>query len=806
MPDAANKSSPVRRVRRLSPVLFLSGAVAVLAALVMLGWLVRVPWMVQIIPGSVAMVFSNAACLFLLAIALILMAVESRGYKPAATVIGLLVSAAGITVMVQYRFDIASPLDLPALHHWLNSNPGRMAPNTALTHALAGLTVLFVAFARPGWRALPALAGAFAVALLGVTGLVGYTLQPELLYGWHVETRMALHTGTAFMLLGIGWASTVYRRQQLGALFHEREDLRVGLLGGGLMVFVGLVGGVSAFSLMQDQMVSVLRDGLKLSYQSRNDLIAAEIQSVLDTARDFAGRPGVQRELARLDVHPDDPAARRYIETELQRHVTDSRREARVLDVRGRPVASTGRKPPAALELPLQPPGRASLLWDGAAASLRVVQDIVSGGRRLGRFEASYPLPGITRMRDVALGFGNSGDMVLCARAGTAMRCLPTVLNPERTEIPSATRAGPVLMVRVLAGDSGTGLAADYRGQRVMAAYGPVADLGLGLVLKVDVAEVYAPLRQRFELTLLILALLIVAGILLLRMRLVPLVQRLAKSEKRYRSLQEQAPDGIFVADLDGRYTEVNDAGCRLLGHTRDEIIGKTIMDLLPPADVERLMQSREHLLHGEIDISEWTLRRKDGSFVPVEVSARILPDGRWQGFVRDITARKQAEETIRELSLVDELTGLRNRRGFMVLGEAQLALAHRMGRNAALYFADLDGFKHINDEFGHAEGDRALVDFAAILRAVFRESDILARLGGDEFVVLALEAPDVDAAVLAMRIEEHLDRFNAGAGRPYRLAVSVGTARREPDSGETLIEQLQRADTEMYRIKQQRR
>ena len=118
-------------------------------------------------------------------------------------------------------------------------------------------------------------------------------------------------------------------------------------------------------------------------------------------------------------------------------------------------------------------------------------------------------------------------------------------------------------------------------------------------------------------------------------------VTELVRREAQWSSLVEQAPDGIFVADLDGRYTSVNDAGCRMLGYARDEIIGKTIVDLLPPADVPRLLDSKAALLEGSVHVAEWTLRKKDGGSLPVEVSAKILPDGRWQGFVRDISERK---------------------------------------------------------------------------------------------------------------------------------------------------------------------
>lgn len=116
-------------------------------------------------------------------------------------------------------------------------------------------------------------------------------------------------------------------------------------------------------------------------------------------------------------------------------------------------------------------------------------------------------------------------------------------------------------------------------------------------------------------------------------------------AEAKWEALVEQAPDGIFVTDLEGRYIEVNAAGCRMLGYDHDELIGKTIVDLIPPEDVARLWQSRDQLLEGGTHVGEWTLRTKRGTSFPVEVSARILPDGRWQGLVRDISERRRAAE-----------------------------------------------------------------------------------------------------------------------------------------------------------------
>jgi PAS domain S-box-containing protein len=123
----------------------------------------------------------------------------------------------------------------------------------------------------------------------------------------------------------------------------------------------------------------------------------------------------------------------------------------------------------------------------------------------------------------------------------------------------------------------------------------------------------------------------------------------LERSQDGYRALIDLASDGIFVADLEGRFTEVNGAGCRMLGYAREELLGKTILDLILPDEKERLFSHRERFLAGGSDVGEWMLLRKDGTYVPVEVSARILPDGRWLAIDRDISRRKRAEETLRQ-------------------------------------------------------------------------------------------------------------------------------------------------------------
>jgi diguanylate cyclase (GGDEF)-like protein len=157
----------------------------------------------------------------------------------------------------------------------------------------------------------------------------------------------------------------------------------------------------------------------------------------------------------------------------------------------------------------------------------------------------------------------------------------------------------------------------------------------------------------------------------------------------------------------------------------------------------------------------------------------------------------QQMQRELRQQALFDDLTGLRNRRGFLNVAEQQLLVADRSGTPLAVMYADLDGMKAINDRFGHGEGDRALVDAAKVLRMTLRSADVIARLGGDEFCALLVDCPPEAGTMIADRIREQIERHNASADRPYHLSLSIGLAfaRHATD----IEELLGRADRSMY-------
>ncbi len=173
---------------------------------------------------------------------------------------------------------------------------------------------------------------------------------------------------------------------------------------------------------------------------------------------------------------------------------------------------------------------------------------------------------------------------------------------------------------------------------------------------------------------------------------------------------------------------------------------------------------------------------------------------------VRHAIERYGLLSALRSLSLIDDLTGLYNRRGFSDLGEQYLKLAKRSARGVTMVYLDLDRFKTINDSLGHHVGDRALRKVADILKATFRRSDIIARLGGDEFGVLALEASRESSELLIERLRESVVEFNQASPEPYQLSVSIGMARHEDDMRIRLDDLVAEADNAMYKEKHGKR
>ena len=282
----------------------------------------------------------------------------------------------------------------------------------------------------------------------------------------------------------------------------------------------------------------------------------------------------------------------------------------------------------------------------------------------------------------------------------------------------------------------------------------------------------------------------------------------LKQSEERYRALFESSIELVYVLDFEGRFLDANRATLELLGYSREEISSLNATSLFDPEDLPGVMEMLKEAGTPGLykDLMQFKLRRKDGSYVYVELqSSLIRRDGKpyaIQGIARDITERKIFEQRLSEMATHDFLTGLPNRVLLNDRFTLALAQAHRNKNRLAIIAIDLDRFKSVNDTLGHQAGDELLVAVATRLKENVRSSDTVARMGGDEFLLLM---PELHAIEDANKI---IDKIAAAFKEPFlidgsrlNMSVSMGLAI-YPDDGEDMETLMRKSDAIMYNIK----
>ena len=279
---------------------------------------------------------------------------------------------------------------------------------------------------------------------------------------------------------------------------------------------------------------------------------------------------------------------------------------------------------------------------------------------------------------------------------------------------------------------------------------------------------------------------------------------RLRQSEARLLQLSQITTEAVIM-HRDGTIIDFNEMAEKLFAYSREELLKTPITDLYSPEQFDYICSQ---LKVGKTRL-ETEMIRSDGSTLPVEINIKNSQvDGKdnWMSAIRDITDRKRQEEKIQYQAQFDALTNLPNRK---LLGERLDSAINRARANdnlVVLMFIDLDDFKKINDTQGHEVGDELLKSVSSRLQDVVRETDTLARYGGDEFILM-LEDQDslYDAEVVARKVLSVLKMEFRLKGRSYFISGSIGIAT-APGDGIAAEELLKKADTAMYRVKDEGR
>jgi diguanylate cyclase (GGDEF)-like protein/PAS domain S-box-containing protein len=288
--------------------------------------------------------------------------------------------------------------------------------------------------------------------------------------------------------------------------------------------------------------------------------------------------------------------------------------------------------------------------------------------------------------------------------------------------------------------------------------------------------------------------------------------KRFEESLAQWAAVAESTDDAMFAALLDGTIIRWNPGAARIYGYSAEEVLGSCMLMLAPEERRAELKRVFTNVASGErVQQYETANLTRKGDLINVAITMSPALDEAGQitsisVIARDITEHIKLREELINLSLVDALTGLNNRRGFFHLAHQQLKVARRTQTAALLIFADVDSMKWINDSLGHKAGDRALVEAAGVLRKTFRESDIIGRIGGDEFAVLAIEAGAAGSRDILARLQRTLEARNAQPNREFQLSLSVGVVDCQPDETRSFDDIMAEADTRMYEHKRSKK
>ena len=796
----------------------LSLAVAALGITVLAGWLFHVAILVEINTGFVAMVFNTALCFMLTGTALAMPGLIGKPTPKLQMLIGTFIFILCTIILLEHIFDRNLGVDWAFLHGWLgdgNTRPGRLAPNTAIGFMLIGALLVLKQQVNTKRRALVVQMLTVGILMTGITGLIGYTLTPDLLFGWARSARMAIPTALGMIVVALVFWLGWYRADWYRSRSYFQEDEKISFIAGAILVVVTITAGMTGFVYQQRILENTLKENLHAILKSRVILFHTVISQAETNSENASKELVLQNQQSGTS---QSLVYKRY--GLILNHLLDNGFHAVALyDLAGKQLASAGmlaHNPEMTADL--HAPVPAMLLWNHGLY-LQIIVPVVEQGVVVARLLTEQPLYALRQQLFDLDGLGNSDEIALCKEKDNMLICFPegthsTVYSSKRQSAP-----GQLLpMSYAVEGQAGIIASVDYRKHNVVAAYTPLAP-GLGLVVKEDTEELYGVIRDQLKAVIPVLLFLIALSTFFLRSQLKPLAARLMLSERlalekemEIQAVVGNVGEGIITIDETGMIVSFNAAASKIFGYQAEEVFGKSITFLMPPNMRDLHQQGMSHYLQsGEAHVIgkqgvELPGLRKDGVIFLLELTINeIKLDQRrlFVGILRDITERKQLEEKLVFLAQYDALTGLPNRTLFMERLSSAILRAQRSQTGIGVLFLDLDGFKQINDTLGHQSGDDLLKQFAARLLKLVRKTDTVARLGGDEFTIVleGLKAPQKATEVVAEKIIAAIQAPFWLAGKTVVVTTSIGVAV-HTDGEVNVDELLSRADHAMYKAK----
>ncbi|HTD05772.1 sensor histidine kinase [Undibacterium sp.] len=636
-----------------------------LPAVVFSGWLMGNEKILKLMSGTAAMSLT-AALLFILAGACLLGSYRSnwsrnvlRFFSVVLIVVPSLILAERV-FKVDYGFDLMKSLPLAS---GARLQTGRLPPDICVALLLAGMVFLLNSMhvQKRRVRQLIRLL-IIAVLLIGGSSLFGYMLNLETLYHVAGFNRSAAPSALGVCLLGLGLWFFVGDAISSPPGNLENEDRRITSIAAVLLTVLAVVAGLTGFAVLQQGYEQSTADHIRNTASQNAVVISNMLDHASQLAKSIASRPALKKNLALLNTDIQNAEALAFVGEVGRTFLPLGFTGIEFYTAKGNYLLTTGvmvaQQASIVVRLKsVRGVGETETLFWQDGFVLRSENDAVLNGNIVGRVVAEQRLSAVSSLVKELQSGGASDDACMCTREGLDAVCFPTRFYPANMHIPLFRRddntKSPI--GRALSGESGAVAVTELKGNTVLAAFAPVGDHGLGLVLKTDLREQYALLRKQFNLLGVLLALLVIFGTLVLRKQLQPLVGHILQEQKRMKLILENSTDAFVMVGENGKIRDWNTQAERSFGWARDEVLGKRLLELIiPPSQLDTVVARIKHLeddgntrgtvVHSRVEID--TLH-KTGRLVPMEISFASLYDaGGYAGhvFLRDISERRKVD------------------------------------------------------------------------------------------------------------------------------------------------------------------
>lgn len=546
-----------------------------------------------------------------------------------------------------------------------NPYPGRMAPNTCVSFMATGFALGLLCRRERSTSTWPLTTCIWIVTVISFTAMVGHLLRLESLYRVADLNKMLPVTAAALGLLSIVlWilrdAWVVPNPQSL-----DRHELLIARRSIAVLTLVALAAGIAGFAVLREMLDRTVTESVSLTASTNATSLINSLETGLWFPRTIATRPAVQETLLKLHSHPGDPLTLDFLGKVGDSFLTAGISGVEFLDARRQLIAAAGTTAEnnAVSSHQMTVVGqKAKLLWLNGYI-LTTENEIHSRGQIVGYVRTEQRLPVADRLLAAIRSSNDSSDALICSLDGTDALCAPSRFYTSPSRIPMYKEPGVLNLPAnfAVAGESGVSIVKDLRGVEVVAAYLPLSSYGLGFIVKSDVSTLFAPLKERLQLLLLLLVALVGAGTMALLMRVRPLLKQIVHEQRRMRVILDSSNDAFVAIDSGGKITDWNAAAEKTFGWKASLALGKYLSELIIPVSQRNahkegfdnfLRTGKGIVINRRIEVMAL---HEQGHEVSIELAVAALHDGDGyiaHAFARDISERRASEQKLAQSEL----------------------------------------------------------------------------------------------------------------------------------------------------------